>query len=320
MEPHVISSKDATRRYAFDVHEPISRALMGNVLRGVALESNEPVAVKRLKRTCVDMRVLADGRTLLGGVNENPRGEAATLALLQEEGGHAGVVRLLDAIEDDAFVYLVFEMAEGGDLFSVTHEAQSRRIQEGGSILSRAALPESAVKKITKQLISALRFVHARGFAHRDVSLENILRMKRDAWVVKLTDFGLAAPLEKDRWVTRDGDVDSRVGKAHYAAPEAWSGASLCPYDGRAADAWSVGACVLTMLLGQHAWSAPCAKEAVIQFLARSECGRMCAYLEQYPYVSPSAADFLDGLLRCDPAKRVSLREAEMHPWLQDIA
>jgi len=315
----ILTSHDGLRRYAIDVRaEPLSKALMGNVLCGHALcQAHCPVAIKRLKRACVDERTLA--KCEWRRINENPRVEADVLASLQAAGGHPGIVRLLDVVEDCNSLNLVFEKAEGGDLFCALEEAHALRTQAGETFLSRPALSEDVVKRVMRQLVGALRFVHAQGFAHRDVSLENIVRMKKHGvWDVKLTDFGVVSPLRNARWVMRSGDVDRRVGKQHYAAPEAWNGEAGCPYDGCAADAWSAGACGLTLLLGQHMWSEPSCRDNVIHFLSCSGESGMVAFLSQFPYVSKGAADFFDGLLRFDPGKRRLLCEAEGHPWLQD--
>ena len=67
--------------------------------------------------------------------------------------------------------------------------------------------------EIGRQVLGALRAVHAKGILHRDVKPSNVL-VTEDRAV--LTDFGLAA-LEGDVSITQAGIV---LGSAGYIAPE----------------------------------------------------------------------------------------------------
>lgn len=87
---------------------------------------------------------------------------------------------------------------------------------------------------IVKQLVEGVNHLHDRlGFAHLDIKLENIL-VDNDR-TIKLCDFGHSQPIGIPIH-------DKNVGTDCYRAPELVECSGL-PYDGRAADYWSIGVC-----------------------------------------------------------------------------
>ncbi|OQR96593.1 hypothetical protein ACHHYP_14701 [Achlya hypogyna] len=89
-------------------------------------------------------------------------------------------------------------------------------------------LPASAPTAATyfRQIVDAIGFIHSRGYAHRDISLENVLL---DGTTPKVCDFGLAIDIT--------ARVPQAVGKTFYMAPEMYT---KKPYDPAAADSSSV--------------------------------------------------------------------------------
>ena len=84
-------------------------------------------------------------------------------------------------------VHVVMELAMGGELFD--------RIVECGSF------DEPQAKHVTRQLLSVLEFMHARGVLHRDIKPENVLCTDREPHLrghIKLCDFGFAAEFKQD--------------------------------------------------------------------------------------------------------------------------
>ncbi|GMK55756.1 hypothetical protein CspeluHIS016_0208120 [Cutaneotrichosporon spelunceum] len=106
--------------------------------------------------------------------------------------------------------------------------------------LSRVAqhmADEGAFILVAHALFSALKFLHARGIAHRDIKPDNIL-LSTDG-VPKLIDFSTA-------WIEGGGGDDGQgnmvcqIGTGPYRAPELLFGPHA--YDARAIDLWAAGA------------------------------------------------------------------------------
>ncbi len=120
----------------------------------------------------------------------------------------------------------------------------------GGSVADllaeHGALPERWVAALTDQLLQALEAVHAAGIVHRDVKPGNLLLEPTGTRQphLRLTDFGIAAPLDEPR-MTRGSHA---IGTPGYMAPEQWEGVDPDPRS----DLYAVGRVAHEMLLGRR--------------------------------------------------------------------
>ncbi len=118
----------------------------------------------------------------------------------------------------------------------------------GGSVASLlsdfGALPLRWVGTLLDQTLQALEAVHAAGIVHRDVKPGNLLLEPtgRNQPHLRLTDFGIAAPMDEPR-MTR---ASMAIGSPGYMPPEQWHGADPDPRQ----DIYSVGLVGLEMLTG----------------------------------------------------------------------
>ncbi|WP_028471829.1 serine/threonine-protein kinase [Nocardioides alkalitolerans] len=118
----------------------------------------------------------------------------------------------------------------------------------GGSLSDllkeRGALPLPWVGAILDQVLAALEAVHAAGVVHRDVKPANILLEPTGHARphVRLTDFGVAAPVDEPR-MTRGS---AAIGSPGYMAPEQWHGSDPDPQQ----DVYAVGRVGLEMVTG----------------------------------------------------------------------
>lgn len=67
---------------------------------------------------------------------------------------------------------------------------------EGGELLEylkeEKKLSEIVARNIFQQIISAIDYCHKQKIIHRDLKLENILRVNREGTEIKIVDFGIA--------------------------------------------------------------------------------------------------------------------------------
>lgn len=125
----------------------------------------------------------------------------------------------------------------------------------GGSVADllrdHGALPARWVGEILDQTLQALEAVHAAGIVHRDVKPANLLLEPTGTGRphVRLTDFGIAAPIDEPR-MTR---ASMAIGTPGYMAPEQWYGADPDPR----ADLYAVAAVGVEMLTNVRPAGAP---------------------------------------------------------------
>ncbi len=139
---------------------------------------------------------------------------------------HPHIVRLFDHFRDERREYMILEFAPRGDVL--------RYIQNHG------AMKESSARKWTLQLCDAVRYMHKRDIAHRDLKLENLLI---DAYGnIKLCDFGFVKSNSSAEL------SNTYCGSKSYAAPEILQGR---PYPPQKADIWALGVILYIIVTGK---------------------------------------------------------------------
>jgi len=78
---------------------------------------------------------------------------------------HKNVVTVHGVMEDDAFLYTVMEPCQGGDLFQL-----SRKLPRDDVVLM-----DQKLRRVMTSVLSALEHLHAQGWVHNDVKLENFV-------------------------------------------------------------------------------------------------------------------------------------------------
>lgn len=115
---------------------------------------------------------------------------------------------------------------------------------ENGSFISymrnQNQLQENIVVFYTEQLISALEYIHYKGYAHLDIKLDNILL--DDYFNIRLSDFGSALKVDDQPFTA------FRRGTPKYMAPEVLNLKEEQEFDAYKADMYSLGVCIFLML------------------------------------------------------------------------
>ena len=208
------------------------------------------------------------------------------------------VTKCIDALSsrnaDDSpsTMYVVLELMKGGDLRS--------------SLARQGNYTEGDARTVMKQLLRALVFLHDEaGVTHRDIKLDNILLPSEvDHAMIKLSDFGLSAA-----GTSTTPSMTQRCGSLLYAAPELITESS--PSYGNKVDLWSSGVVMFMLLCGfPPFWGS--SKNKLLMSISRA---RANFTYPAWQSISGEGKDLVQKLLEKDPSKRLSAREALLHPW-----
>jgi serine/threonine protein kinase len=210
---------------------------------------------------------------------------AREIAIL-ERCHHPGICPLVDFLRDTINAYVVLELCRSGDLRSL--------------IRAEERLPEPTARHIFKQIAAAVSYLHSIRVVHRDLKPENIL--VDHAGMVKITDFGLSNIQEPDCLMS------THVGSPVYASPESLSTED---YDGFTHDIWSCGIVLFVMLQGRPPWL-----QTNFAKLGQEIRAGQISFPEE---ISDDAKDLILGMLRAEPAERMTWDAILEHSWLKEV-
>lgn len=278
------------------IQKRLAPALFGDVLLCAHKPSGGAlVAVKRVQMAAAKaQRTLASGKA----VREDVALERALGRRFRAAGGHAHVLVLREEIEFDGYLYLVSDFCARGELYEIVSSGEAD-----------GALPVETTRKYVRQIATGVRFVHAMGFAHRDLSLENVLVDADDS--CKVCDFGLACATDKQAHET--------VGKMFYMAPEVVA-VPADGYDATKADVWSLGVMLFIMLVGAPPVERASAADARFRLIASEGVRALIDRWDLTDSLPADALDLLARMIRVDADARATMDEVLAHPFLKELA
>ncbi|KAK2986087.1 hypothetical protein RJ640_011528 [Escallonia rubra] len=185
----------------------LGRGSFAKVYEATALATGATVAIKAIDKpdtvdTAVEDRLIRE------------------VSAMRRLNRHPNILKLHEVMATKTKIYLVMDLAAGGELFAKLKLSRNRRFTE------------NTARRYFQQLVSTLSFCHKYGIAHRDVKPQNLL-LDHDG-NLKVADFGLSALPEQ----LKNGLLHTACGTPAYTAPEV---VYRKGYDGAKADAWSCG-------------------------------------------------------------------------------
>jgi len=204
---------------------------------------------------------------------------------------HPNIVRLYEHFEDSRYLYMILELCSGGELFD-------RLLDVGSFSESQAAI-------LMHHIILAVRHMHARNVCHRDLKIENWLLCTKEPVEnnrVKVCDFNLSTVMQAGEEMT------TKCGIPYFVSPQILAG----KYD-KGCDLWACGVLMYTLLCGYP----PFYGASDAEILSRVKTGVYTYDSQDFSAVSEDAKDMINGLLKYDPAERLTARQALSHNWFR---
>ncbi|XP_078105281.1 tribbles homolog 2-like [Sander vitreus] len=217
------------------------------------------------------------------------RGYQERLAAYARIGHHDNICSLLDVVIGQDSVY-VFLPGHHGDMHAY--------------LRSRKRLGEEEAGHLFTQMLNAVTHCHHHGVVLRDLKLRRFVFT--DKYRTRLALLGLndCVLLEGNH---DDDSLTDRHGCPAYVSPELLTNGNRS-YSGRAADIWSLGVSLYTMLIGRY----PFQDTQPAALFAKIRCGAFSLP----DWMSPRAKCLIGCMLRKSPAERLKATELLMHPWL----
>ncbi len=220
---------------SFRLVSELGAGAMGIVYKAVnETKENRPAAVK----------VILGDQGLKGKGFERFIREAKIL----EKFRHKNIVKYYARGKSAGTYYYAMEYIEGQTLDQV--------------IKAEGALPWRRVVELGIQICDALEYAHDHQVIHRDLKPSNLMLAPND--VVKLTDFGIAKPLDATEDLTATGRT---LGTAAYMAPEQIKGT---PEISHKTDLYALGAVLYQLLTGNIPYQADSAVALMTAHLTRT--------------------------------------------------
>jgi serine/threonine protein kinase len=228
--------------------------------------------------------------TNAGGINNSDEiesifSEAETVKALN----HPNIVKIINffVIKKTLQTYFIMEYLEGGELLRFLEE--------------KKRLSETEAHEIFRQIISAIDYCHRQKIIHRDLKLENIMKVDQNSLNIKIVDFGIAG-----LFAGRKSEV-TRAGSLFYMAPEVLSKKNLIASP--AMDIWSVGCILYALVVG------------TLPFQDKSEINLAKKIIESDVEIpkalklSPELTDLIEQMLHKNAERRIKMAEIKQHPW-----
>ncbi|KMZ61916.1 hypothetical protein ZOSMA_4G02060 [Zostera marina] len=283
--------------------EKIGEGTYGVVYKARDRLTNETIALKKIRLEQEDEGV--------------PSTAIREISLLKEM-QHHNIVRLQDVVHSENRLYLVFEYL---DLDLKKHMDSCPEISKSPLL----------IKKYLYQILRGIAYCHSHRVLHRDLKPQNLL-IDRRTNSLKLADFGLARAFGIPvRTFTHE------VVTLWYRAPEILLGSRLYSTP---VDVWSIG-CIFAEMVNQqplfpgdseidelfkifrllgtpneNIWpgvtSLPDFKNAFPKWPAKNLATLV-------PNLDPLGIDLLSKMLRMEPSKRITARNALEHEYFKDF-
>ncbi|XP_062406655.1 tribbles homolog 2 [Sardina pilchardus] len=200
-------------------------------------------------------------------------------------GAHQHINQIVEILLGETRAYVFFERSHG-DMHSFVRSCKRLREEEAA--------------RLFRQIAAAVAHCHEHGLVLRDLKLRKFVFKNEERSLVKLESLEDTHLLEGS-----DDSLSDKHGCPAYVSPEILNGGGR--YSGKAADVWSLGVMLYTILVGRYPFH-------------DVEPGSLFSKIRRGHFslpetLSPKARCLIRSLLRRQPSERLTARELLDHPW-----
>ncbi|KAJ8904060.1 hypothetical protein NDN08_000589 [Rhodosorus marinus] len=274
----------------------IGRGAFGKVYVALHVKERRIYAVKAVKKmTKLDMAAAgqAFGESFVLKSSGTSDRETRIMSRIQN---HKNIVTMKEIVEDPIRrrVLLVVELMPSGALMSMENPVP---------------LQLDLAKKVFKDCVSGLQFLHQHNIVHRDIKPENILAQPDGT--CKLSDFGTSKVYEMDDPDTFIGQ-ETAVGTPAFCSPEHCLSRAAPKYEGNSfpSDIWALGVTLYFMIYGVLPFEAPGVFETYDAICTNT------LKFPDVPAIPNSMKELLVATMQRNPLKRPTAKELGTSTWL----
>ena len=261
----------------YDLKEVLGKGKFSVVHLGIHKKTQQKVAVKIINKERI--KTTED--------KELVRIEIGILKLCH----HPNIVRLLDHLENENYIFIVTEFIDGDTL----HKYFKKR---------KIVFTEPEACSIMVQIANGVKYLHKYGIVHRDLKPENIMITKQNnSDIIKIMDFGLS------KIVSSQEKLVDGYGTLSYVSPEVLM---RTPYN-KEVDIWSLGIILFYMLCGHLPF-----KGSNQSIVADKIVNDDLEFDEgEWKNMSKDVKKLISGCLIKEPEERITIEEFLNHPWIK---
>ena len=242
----------------YEILKDLGSGQHGKVKLAKDIATGKNVAIKIVDRTGKPALLL---NRITRGKGQTQEDKIRKEIAIMKKCDHPHVVKLIEVLdaENSRKIYLVLEYLEKGEVkWQISPEEILAKLQTNsndisGNIILEDLTPEPLLKlketkKIFRDVLSGLDYLHHQGIIHRDIKPSNLLVSKDHE--VKISDFGVSFAANLDGEIQDDFELAKTAGTPAFLAPE------LCSTQGsqikvtNKIDIWSLGVTLYCLVFG----------------------------------------------------------------------
>ena len=278
----------------FDLGDYISKGSSGYVYKGMYKRCKKQVAIKFfLNKNIKEKKEKEDKKENEKNINQE--------ISLSKKLHNKNVIEIYAYFKNNKINYSVLELGKYGNIEHFLKD-----------LLKRNAFSETAIVYFMKQVLDGLKYIHRNKICHMDVKPDNILIDLN--LQVKLIDFSVSCSYAN--FDPEDLVKFPFVGTSKFIAPEIIDRIHMKIKEIEKLDIYSFGVTLYYLFYGEFPYKLNEVKSKNYDNILKNIKEEKLEF-PKWKKISKMGKDFLEKVLEKDYSKRLNIRQALEHPWMQ---